>query len=106
MKMNKYTVQSFLKLEFDPCDCGDIEDEAYFDTMDQCEDWCNGHFDIKHLNFKIHHNIGARNYRLGVASRMGTITWRTKDYPKLEAPQVSAWWSIFDVPEEVDQQLA
>ncbi|GAF73723.1 unnamed protein product [marine sediment metagenome] len=100
--MNKYTVRSFEKMQHYPDTNLSLVDEAYFDTMDECEKWCEEHLDIKWLNFEIHHSLGANNYRHGIASGMGIITWLDKDYI-VTFPSVRPWWSIYDVPPEVDE---
>lgn len=100
--MNKFTVKSFGKMDNHPNLNMELVDEAYFDTMDECEKWCKEHFDIKYLNFEIHHSLGSKNYRHGIGSGMGFITWRDTDYTEHDYPTIRPWWSIYDVPSEVD----
>ena len=102
--IDRYTVRSFEKMEFHPDCVADLVDEAYFGTMDECEHWCCQHLDIKHLNFEIHHSIGAKNYRFGVASGMGIITWLVRDYAPADMPAITPWWDIYDVPFQIDDQ--
>jgi len=100
--MKKYTVRSFEKMQYHPEKCMDLIEEMYFGTMDECEKWCLEHFDIKNTNFEIHHSLGAMNYRFGIASGMGIITWVLKNYTEHTYPSVRPWWGIYDVPPEVD----
>lgn len=100
--MEKYTVRSYAKLLYHPTKCLEMVEEMYFETMDECELWCSEQFDIKNLNFQIHHSLGAKNYRFGIASGTGIITWLDKDYNEHTYPTVRPWWSIYDVPSEVD----
>jgi len=101
--IEKFTVKSYEKMEGHPDKCMYQVEEAYFNTMDKCEEWCYEHFGIKKLNFEIHHSLGAKNYRFGIASGMGIITWMDKDYDEHTLPRVRPWWSIYNVPEEVNQ---
>jgi hypothetical protein len=100
--IERFTVRSFVKMLGHPTKCLELVDEDYFNTMDKCEEWCAQQFDIKDLNFEIHHSLGAKNYRFGIASGMGIISWLDKDYTEHNYPTVRAWWSIYDVPPEVD----
>ena len=100
--MNKFTVRSFMKMPDHPIECFELVDEAYFNTMDECETWCKEHLNIKNLNFQIHHSLGANNYRLGIGSGTGIITWLDKDYTEHDYPSIRPWWSIYDIPLEVD----
>jgi hypothetical protein len=100
--IEKYTVRAFEKMEHHPCEIMDLVDEDYFSTIDKCKEWCEIQFHIKGLNFQIHHSVGAKNYLYGIASGMGIITWLTKDHDQKDIPTVECWWSIFDVPSEVD----
>lgn len=101
--IEKFTVRSFEKMPGHPDKHVDLIDEAYFNTMDECEKWCKEHLDIKHINFEIHHSLGARNYRYGIASGTGIITWLDRDYDEHNFPRIRPWWSIYDVPEEVNR---
>lgn len=100
--IERYTVRSFEKMEYHPTEKMELVDESYFATMDECEDWCTRHVDIKNLNFEIHHSIGAKDYRYGIASGMGIITWMMKEYNQHDIPRIPCFWGIFDVPSEID----
>ena len=100
--MEKYTVRSYTKMEGYPVQCEKLVEEMYFGTMDECQKWCYEQIDIKNLNFQIHHSLGACNYRLGIGSGMGIITWMLRNYDEHDYPSVRPWWTIDDVPPEVD----
>ena len=101
--MKKFTVRSYEKMQHHPDKNMDLVDEAYFNTLDECETWCKEQFGIKNLNFEIHHSLGAKNFRFGIASGMGIITWMDKDYTEHDYPSIRPWWTIYDVPSEVDE---
>ena len=100
--IEKFTVRSYEKMQHHPDKNMDLVDEAYFNTMDGCEKWCKEHIDIKNLNFEIHHSLGAKNYRHGIGSGMGIVTWVDKDYNENNFPRIRPWWSIYNVPSEID----
>lgn len=100
--MNKYTVRSFEKMPGHPGEILELVDEDYFRTMDECERWCAEQFDIKNLNFQIHHSLGASNYRFGIGCGTGLVSWVDRDYTEHDYPTIRPWWSIYDVPSEVD----
>jgi hypothetical protein len=96
--MDKYTVRAFIEMEVEPIN------ECHFNTMDECEEWCRKHCEVvRNLEFEIHHSLGASNYRHGIASGTGLITWIDKDYSEEALSGVTPWWTIYEIPEEVDQ---
>ena len=100
--IEKYTVRSFEKMEGHP-ECNmDLVEEDYFNTIDKCKEWCEIQIDIKHLNFEIHHSMGATNYLFGIGCGTGLISWIEKKYDEHDFPSVRPWWSIYNVPSEVD----
>ena len=106
--IERFTVRSYEKMKHHPDKNMDLVDEAYFNTMDECEKWCKEHCKAIHppsqyLNFEIHHSLGAKNYRFGIGSGTGLISWIDKDYDEHNFPSVRPWWSIYDVPFELDQ---
>jgi len=89
-------------MEHHPSKNMDLVDEAYFQTMDECETWCILHPEMKLVNFEIHHSIGATNYRSAMGTGTGVLNWITRDYNEHNFPRIRPWWSIFDVPSEID----
>ena len=44
--IEKFTVKSYEKMEGHPDKCMDQVEEAYFNTMDKCEEWCYEQFGL------------------------------------------------------------
>lgn len=100
--IEKYTVRSYMKMPSDPASCLELVDEDYYNTIDKCKEWCREQFDIKDLNFEIHHSLGAKNYLLGIGSGTGLVTWLVREYTEHNYPTVRPWWDLYEIPPEVD----
>ena len=103
MAIERFMVQSFDKMKGHPDQNLGLVEEEYFNTIEECKRWCRNHFDIKNINFEIHHSIGAKTYLFAMGTGTGVMNWIEKDYEVETMPSVKPWWKISDLPEGLDQ---
>ena len=96
--MKKYTVRSFFKDRIE-----NIVDEAYFNSIGKCQDWCyEKHKAIfEQMYFEIHHSVGALTYFKAIIYRNTSIQWKEIEYKQQDIPSIYPWWKITDLPEKL-----
>jgi molybdopterin synthase catalytic subunit len=96
--MEKYTVRSFFKFKEH---VGDLVDESYFDSIEECQDWCWNKYPDKLdiMYFEIHHSVGALTYyKAVIAIGVSSIHWKEIKYKQQDIPLIRPWWKITELP--------
>lgn len=95
--MEKYTVRSFFKDRV-----GEIVDEEYFNSINECRAWCWDKYPDKfdRMYFEIHHSVGALTYYKTDITNF-SILWREIEYEQKDIPLICPWWKITELPDKL-----
>lgn len=97
--MERYTVRSFFKDRIE-----EIVDEAYFNSIKECQDWCYNEYagKLEGMYFEIHHSVGALTYyKADITIRAFSIHWKEIEYEQQNIPLICPWWKITELPEKL-----
>ena len=96
--MEKYTVRSFFKDQE-----GNIVDEEYFNSIDECRSWCYTEYKstFEQMYFEIHHSVGALTYYKAIINPNSSIHWKEIEYEQKDIPLICPWWKITELPDKL-----